>query len=376
MPVQDILNSIIDIRRELHCHPELSFKEYATTQFIEKTLQQWGIEFHRFNHLETGGYCKIGKGETVAFRADIDALPIEENPDHTFRSNNPGIMHACGHDFHTAIGLGLAKYFATEKKTPDKRLLIIFQPGEEAAPGGAELVIKEKFWREVSRILSVHVMPGIPVGKFIVNKSAVQASSTSIYIELYGPGGHTSKPSETADLINIGASFITQLQSQIRQRIHPQETVVLVFASIHGGNSHNIIPQKLELRGTLRTLNNSVLDEAVAYMQQFAKSYANLYGIRIDLQFPTNCPATVNDAGLYQNFIDFMNKEGQSDRLILDHPPSMGADDFAFYAREVPGLYLIAGGGGSGILHSSNLLLDEALLLPVLETISGFISYM
>ncbi len=374
MTVKDILPQLVTIRRRLHAQPELSFKEFKTTQLIEKTLSDWGIKFHRFKNLETGGYCIIGRGKTIAYRADIDALPIKENPNHRIISSHPAIMHACGHDFHTAIGLGLAKYFSTEAKRLDKRVMIIFQPGEEAAPGGAEKVLTEDIWNNVEAILAVHVAPDLSVGKFVLMNGAVQASSTSIYIKITGPGGHTSKPSETVDLINVSGLFVTQLQNYLRQKINPQETIVLVFGSISGGSTHNIIPQNIQLRGTLRTLDNSVLNGAISLIRLFSSHFEKMYNIRIEVHFPTNCPATVNDSLLFQNFTKFMSVSGKENNLVTDRLPSMGADDFAFYAEKIAGLYLIAGGAGKGTLHSGDIELNEALLEPVLETLCGFIT--
>ena len=374
MKVENFLPQLTTIRRQLHTYPELSFKEFETTRLIEEALENWGVQFHRFENLDTGGYCTIGSGRTIAYRADIDALPIEENPDHKIVSRYPGIMHACGHDFHTAIGLGLARYFSSEAEHLDKKLMIIFQPGEEAAPGGAEKVLEEEIWNETEAILAVHVTPDLAAGNFILLNGAVQASSTSVYIEINGAGGHTSKPSETVDLINVGGLFVTQLQNYLRQKINPQETVVLVFGSIHGGSTHNIIPQKIQLRGTLRTLNNSVLNDAISLMRMFSSDFEKIYNIQIELKFPTNCPATINDPLLFRKFMDFMKALGKGDNLITDRLPSMGADDFAFYTQKIPGLYLIAGGAGKGTLHSGDLELDEALLEPVLENLAGFIS--
>ncbi|HID40177.1 MAG TPA: amidohydrolase [Calditrichaeota bacterium] len=374
MNINNFLPQVATIRRQLHSYPELSFKEYKTTQLIEETLKNWGVEFHRFKNLDTGGYCTIGRGRTIAFRADIDALPIEENQNHKTISCHPGIMHACGHDFHTAIGLGLAKYFSSKAEQLHKRLMVVFQPGEEAAPGGAEKVLEEKIWNETEAILAVHVTPDLAVGKFILLNGAVQASSTSIYVEISGPGGHTSKPSESVDLINVSALFVTQLQNYLHQKTDPQETVVLVFGSIHGGSTHNIIPQKIQLRGTLRTLNNSVLNDTISSMRLFSSDFEKIYNIKIKLQFPTNCPATINDPLLFKKFADFIKDVGKDDNLITDRMPSMGADDFAFYTQKFPGLYLIAGGAGKGTLHSGDLELNEALLEPVLENLVGFIS--
>lgn len=369
-----ILQEIIEIRRELHRKPELSFNEFNTTNLIEEKINSWGLKFNRYQNLKTGGFCDLGKGEIIAFRSDIDALPITEDSSHKICSEINGVMHACGHDFHTAIGLGLIKYFSENKNELKNKLRVIFQPAEEAAPGGAEFVVKENILENVKSIIAIHVDPMMEVGKFNVVEGPVQASSTSIHIEFFGPGGHTSKPSETVDLINTAAFYITQIQSLIQQNIDSRETAAFAFGTILGGSTHNIIPQQILLKGTLRTHNNNVLNNCIYLMKSFTEKYADLYKIRIEINFPTNCPAAINDSALSKKFIEFMKISGNDDKLVLDAKPSMGADDFAFYGLHVPSLYLQVGAKGNGTLHSKELILNENLLQPSLETMIGFIS--
>jgi len=372
--IKTILPEIIDIRKELHSNPEVSFSEFQTTNLIEETIKSWGLHFNRFKNIVTGGFCDIGEGEIIVFRSDIDALPIDEDETHEIISNNKGVMHACGHDYHTAIGLGLLKYFIQNKHSLKKKLRVIFQPAEEAAPGGAELVVKENVLKNVKAAISVHVDPTLEVGKFLINAGPVQASSTSIYIEFKGPGGHTSKPSETVDLINVSAFYITQIQTYLQQNIDSRETLAFAFGMISGGSTHNVIPQKIILGGTLRTHNNHVLQKCFDLMNSFTQKFSQFYGIKIDLKFPTNCPATINASELTQKFIEYMTNSGNKDNLILNAKPSMGADDFAFYGLQVPSLYLQVGAKGSGTLHSKDLILNEDLLKPALETLAEYIA--
>lgn len=370
--LEELTNEIIEIRRILHTYPELSFKEINTTKFIEEKIKSWGLKFHRFNTLETGGYCDIGEGEAIAFRSDIDALPIIESPSHKIISKNNGIMHACGHDFHTAIGLGLLKYFSENNNKLKSKLRVIFQPAEESAPGGAELVVKENVLENVKGIFAIHVDPMLEVGKFNIVEGPVQASSTSIHIVFNGPGGHTSKPSETVDLINVAAFYITQIQSYIQQNIDSRETVAFAFGQILGGSTHNIIPQQVLLKGTLRTHNNEVLNKCLELMKYFTNSFAQLYKIKIDLNFPTNCPTTINNSVLTKKFIDYMKASDNTDKLVIDSKPSMGADDFAFYGLTVPSLYLQVGAAGSGTLHSKDLIINEEMIKPTLDILIRF----
>ncbi len=371
-----IWQELLDIRQHLHEFPELSWQEFETTRFIEETLKTWGLELKHFENIDTGGYCDLGSGPVIAFRSDIDALPVQENSEHRVLSQYPGVMHACGHDYHTSIGLGLLKYFSENRAQLKGTLRLIFQPAEEAAPGGAEKVILEKIWDEVKYVLTTHVDPTVPPGKILMRKGAVQASSTSISIEITGRGGHTSRPFLTDDLIPISSQYIVQLTAFIKQITNVQETLALAFGSVHGGSRHNIIPEKIHLRGTLRTLNNEILEQTLNSIRKFSKDFARLYGIHINLLFPTNCPATINDPLLYDEFRHFMKMAGLEANLLTHEKPSMGADDFAFFSQKVPGLYLSAGGKGSGVLHSGDLVLDDKLLQPTVEILAGFISFL
>lgn len=367
--------NLYEIWKELHRYPELSFKEYKTTKYIKQILNSRGVMFHRFKGLDTGGYCDIGSGEEIiAFRADIDALPVEENADHKNKSLHPGIMHACGHDYHTTIGIGLALYFAENpEKLNGKKLRVFFQPGEEAAPGGAEKVIKEGSWKNIKLVLGVHVTPNRLPGTFFLFDGPVQASSTSLKISINGPGGHTSKPEETIDLIRIAGNYINRLQQHLQKETAPNEKLVFAFGSIQGGSTHNIIPQTVQLRGSFRTLSNEVLTQTIKRINDFSASFDKNQQTKTVIEFPTNCPATINNSAISKQFASFMEKSGRLKDLVQTKTPSMGADDFAFYAREVPGLYLIVGGGGKGTLHSGDLELSDALIEPAVNCLSDFI---
>jgi len=372
--LRGIIPDLVKIRREFHKYPELAFEEHKTTSYIKELTESWGLKLNEFQNLKTGGYCDVGEGDIIAFRSDIDALAIEENKDHQVCSNLPGLMHACGHDFHTTIGLGLLKYFKENEDSLKGRLRVIFQPGEEAAPGGAETVVKEDIWDNVKAILTTHVFPRLEVGKVILMDGPVQASSTSLFVEIKGKGGHTSKPHETADLINITGHYIVQVQDYIKQKTDSLETLVMVFGYVNGGNAHNVIPQTIQLRGTLRTLDNGVLKQSIELLKEFTSTFGKLYDVKINLVFPTSCPATINDDKLNLAFKECMNRAGRLDDVLMPKRPSMGADDFAFYLDKVPGLYLGVGAGGSGVLHSGDLELDENLIEPAVYFMAEYIT--
>jgi len=371
--IQSILPELIDIRRKIHQNPELSWQEFKTTELIKTVLEGWGLNFQPFKTLKTGGYCDVGEGKTLVYRSDIDALPVMEDLDHAIRSQNKYIMHACGHDFHTAIGLGLLRYFQLSPVKNVFKLRVVFQPAEEAYPTGADSVIKEDILENVKTILAAHVHCEIPIGKIGFSRGASNASSTSVQITFKGPGGHTSRPQETIDLIPITATFIYQIQKFLKEHINQNEIFVLAFGEIHGGNAHNVIPQVVTLKGTLRTFSPQTSERISELIRNLACQFENEKKCKITVEFPTNCPPVINNLKLCDQMIEFMRKNSTLDQLIILPKPSMGADDFSYYLTKAPGLYFYIGGGGKGKLHSGELELDESLLEVALNYLTGFI---
>jgi len=371
--IQSILPELIDIRRKLHQNPELSWQEYKTTAFIRSVLEGWGLNFQPFMEIKTGGYCDVGEGETIVFRSDIDALPVTEDSDHVIISQNEGIMHACGHDYHTAIGLGLLRYFQLLPVKYSNKLRVIFQPAEESYPTGAAKVMEDDIWNDVKMFLTTHVHCTIPLGKIGLIRGPANASSTSVQITFKGPGGHTSRPQETVDLIPVAVAFIYQIQNFLKKQINPEEVFVLAFGEIHGGNAHNVIPQIVVLRGTLRTFSTQTSERIMGLIHQLAEKSEIDNKCEITVEFPTNCPSVINDLDLCNQMIKFMLNNSNSDQLVLLPKPSMGADDFSYYLSKAPGLYLNVGGGGKGTLHSGELEFSESLLEVALTYLTGFI---
>jgi len=370
----EIINEITLIRQQLHREPELSYKEFKTTKLIKNTLENWGIDFHSFKNMATGGFAEVGHGKTLLYRSDIDALPIIENKTHENCSIIEGVMHACGHDFHTVIGMGLLRYF---QLFPDKlqgKLRVIFQPAEEASPTGAAEVIKEEIWDDAVAILGTHVIQEDVVGKFLLTKEASNGSNTTVEICLKGPGGHTSRPDQSVDLILTSCEYVTQIHSFIKNKIDPRETVSFAFGKIAGGHVQNAIPQSMELGGTLRTHSNEILQKSKELILKFSKNFARIHDMVIDVNFPTTCPVAVNDSKLVEIFIDYFHKNDRQDLIILPKP-SMGADDFSFYLDKVPGLYVRVGAAGKGVGHTGDFEANEKLIEPAIKHLTGFIEY-
>jgi len=375
-PIEQIVSEIIPVRRQLHEIPELGYQEFQTTARIAEYLKENGLVFHRFNNIKTGGYCDVGKGDIIAFRSDIDALPIDEDKNHSVRSQRAGVMHACGHDYHIVFGLALLKYFANHEERLKYRLRVIFQPAEESVPGGAVDVLKEDIWEDVKVILTAHVNGDLAPGKIALCENTASASSATIELSFVGPGGHTSRPHETVDLISVTAMFITQINNYLHEHVDPRNPFVLVFGEIKGGSAHNIIPQDVKLRGTLRTFDNSVNLLIISLLQRYCNAFAELYGFKVNLNIPSICPVVRNDRALFNHFREFVNKNSTIDALIENEKPSMGADDFAYFLEKAPGLYFRIGAGSKGSAHSSSFLADEDLLLPGCKYLIDFIRYL
>lgn len=373
-----LLKEIIDARRWLHENPELSYKEIATTDFIRKKVRTWNLELKPFASLKTGGYVDVGVGEkpVIGFRADIDALPIEENAGHTIKSKNSGVMHACGHDFHIAFGLGLAKYFSQHPDELNGRLRILFQPAEETIPDGASHIHKEPLFENMTGIFAVHVDNRFKNGQVAIKQGTACASSTLIKLKFIGPGGHTSRPHETVDLIRVTSLYISQLNGYLKSIIDSRDDFTLVFGSIHGGQYHNIIPAEIALTGTLRNFDNEVLKVLLEGIREFSQNFAQLYKLQIDVDIAHSTPAIINDEKMYSDLVHFCREKGYDSHLIEMRKPSMGTDDFAHYLKVLPGLYFQVGGEGFGSSHSGDFQLTEDLIEPALGFLIDYIRYL
>jgi amidohydrolase len=373
---RQIVSELIPLRRRFHEIPELGYQEFETTALIAQYLYQNGMILQPFNNLKTGGFCDVGSGDIIAFRSDIDALPITEDQEHQVRSQKPGVMHACGHDFHIAIGLALLRYFKLHEERLNFRLRVIFQPAEESVPGGATDVVKENIWQNVKVLLTAHVLSDFTPGKIVLSEKTANASSTSAELTFYGPGGHTSRPDETVDLISVVAAFITQVNNYLHEHVDPRNPFVLVFGEIKGGSAHNIIPREASLRGTIRTFDNTVNKQIVSLLQQYCNDYSNTYKIKIKLNFPSTCPAVINDSRLMDIYRNFIASNDSTGNFLVVDKPAMGADDFSYYLEKAPGLYFRIGAGASGSGHCGAFIADENLLIPGSEGLIRFIEYL
>ena len=352
MSAQNLLDSarshsdwIVDIRRQLHRHPELMYEEVRTSQLVCDTLTELGIPFER-GIAETGVVATLGTGESpcVALRADMDALPIQEQADVSFRSEVNGKMHACGHDCHTAMLLGAAKLLSERQSELHGTVKLLFQPAEEGGAGGMKMrnagVLDAP---HVERIFGLHVWPPLPTGTIGSRPGTFLAAAGEIDITIRGDGGHAAKPHLCIDPVVTSAKVITELQSIISRELDPLDSGVISITTIHGGEAYNVIPPEVQLRGTIRALTM----DRFRWLQERAKTVithiAAANGCEADVTFPGNdYPPTVNDAAVWDSVQNFAGEMLGRD-AVQEVPATMGGEDFAFYTEEVPGCFVALG---------------------------------
>ena len=363
---------IIEIRRELHQYPELSFKEFETSKRIEKVLKKYKIPYK-------SGYAKTGivvtiKGKdpsskTIALRADIDALPIQETNTVKYKSKNEGIMHACGHDVHTASLLGCIRILHELRSEFSGTVRCIFQPGEELLPGGASLLIKEGVLKnpQPKTIIGQHVHPPLRAGKVGFRPGMYMASADEIYVTVTGKGGHAALPEKVVDPILIASNLIVSLQQIVSRKAPPSIPTVLSFGKINSqGGATNIIPDVVKLEGTFRTFDEKWRKRAHKLMKKLAEQMAKSMGGTCDFNIANGYPHLLNDADLTQQLkersIEYLGKAN-----VVDLPARMTSEDFAFYSHIIPATFYRLGTGNSdkkitSPVHTSTFNIDESAL--------------
>lgn len=368
-----IHDDIINIRRHLHAHPELSFAEYETGKFIAGKLQAWGIP-HQYPFSGTGVVALIeggkGPGPVIALRADIDALPIEEKNEVSYCSRNSGVMHACGHDVHSSSLLGTAKMLWDLRKEFAGTIKLIFQPGEEQAPGGASIMIKDGVLKNPApaHIFGQHVHPPLEVGKIGIRPGLYMASADELYLTVNGRGGHGALPQNTVDPIVITAQIITALQTLVSREGDPILPSVLTFGHIAStGGATNIIPNEVKLKGTFRTMDEQWRAHALRRIQEMADGIAKAMGGSAKLELIHGYPFLHNNEPLTARVAEYA-REYLGPENVVDLPIRMTSEDFAYYSQEIPACFYRLGTGNParGItspVHTNTFDVDEDCLL-------------
>ena len=369
--------SIAQIRKDIHAHPELCFEEVRTADLVAAKLTEWGIPIHR--GLGTTGVVGIvhGKdggasGHAVGLRADIDALPMQESNTFEHASRHAGKMHACGHDGHTAMLLAAAKHFSKFRDF-DGTVYLIFQPAEEGG-GGAREMIKDGLFEKfpMQAVFGMHNWPGMAAGNMAVSPGPVMASSNDFKITITGKGGHGAMPHMGNDPVPIACQIVTAFQTIITRNKKPLDTGVISVTMIHGGEANNVIPDRVELQGTVRTFRTEVLDLIEARMRQVAEGCCAMNNAQCDFYFNRNYPATVNSVPeaefARQVMIDIIGAD-----KVKAQEPTMGAEDFSFMLEAKPGAYCfiangegdhraIGHGGGPCTLHNPSYDFNDDLI--------------
>ncbi len=338
--------SLVSIRRDLHAHPELCFKEVRTAQTVANLLTQWGIEIHQ--GLGTTGVVGVIKSGTskraIGLRADMDALPLQEGNTFAHASRHPGHMHACGHDGHTAMLLAAAQHLAQHRNF-DGTVYLLFQPAEEGGGGAREMIKDGLFERfPMQAVFGMHNWPGLEVGQFALSPGAVMASSNEFRITIKGKGSHAALPHNGIDPVLIAAQLVQAFQGIITRNKKPVDAGVISVTMIHAGQATNVIPDSCELRGTVRTFSTAVLDMIEARMRKLSEHLCAAHEAQCEFHFNRNYPPTINHTSETHFVQEVIRDMFGADRLQAQEP-TMGAEDFSFMLQEVPGAYFFIGNG-------------------------------
>jgi hippurate hydrolase len=368
---------IVALRRDIHAHPELNYEEVRTAALVARQLASWGVEVHRdiavtgvvgLVHGRDGGSC----GRAVGLRADMDALPMQEHNHFTHASTQPGKMHACGHDGHTAMLLAAARHLAATRRF-DGTVVLIFQPAEEGG-GGAQRMVDEGLFQRfpVEAVFGMHNWPGYPAGSLAVSPGPVMASASFFRAVVHGVGGHAAAPHRGVDPVLLGCQVVTAWQSIVSRNVRPIDTAVLSVTMLHAGEATNVIPERCEIQGTVRTFHDEVLDLVERRMGQIAEHTCAAAGARCEFEFQRRAPAVVN----HRHEAEFARRVMAGivgEAMALPQEPAMASEDFAFMLQAKAGAYCFigngdgdhrAGGHGAGpcMLHNPSYDFNDALI--------------
>lgn len=367
----EIARDVVVMRRHIHAHPELSYQEFNTARYVVAQLKTFGINPEE--GVATTGVVAEIKGnnpgkKTVALRADMDALPITEANEVPYKSKNPGVMHACGHDVHTASLLGTARILHELRNYFDGTIRLIFQPGEEKNPGGASYMIKEGVLKNPVpfSIVGQHVFPLLPVGKIGFREGMYMASSDELYLKVIGKGGHGAAPELAIDPIVIASHIILALQQVISRNASPKQPTVLTFGRIIGEGATNIIPNEVTIAGTFRAMNETWRKEGLTRIKKMAEQIAESMGGKCEIEISQGYPCLQNDASvtrrILQAAIDYVGKEN-----VVEIDVTLGSEDFAYYSQVIPASFYRLGTrneekGITSYVHTPTFDIDEDAL--------------
>lgn len=366
---------LIKIRRDLHRIPELGFKEFKTHEYLLNYLKQLPGERLVIRTWKTGIFVKIsGKNpkKTIGYRADIDGLPITEATGLDFQSLHEGRMHACGHDFHMTIALGLITYFI--ENPIEDNLLFIFQPAEEG-PGGAEPMLQTEIMHEwkPDMIIALHIAPEYPVGTIATREGLLFANTSELFIDLEGKGGHAAYPHNTNDMIVAACALVTQLQSIVARNIDPLDSAVVTVGKITGGTVQNIIAETARIEGTIRTLSVESMAKVKERIEALVKGIEVGYQCKTAIDYGAMYHQVYNNEELTKEFIDFANKKENVNLIVCRE--AMTGEDFGYMLKDIPGFMFWLGVNSGYGLHHAKLNPDEKAIGTAIDVLSSYIEY-
>ena len=354
---------LVDLRRDLHQHPELSWSELRTCEVVGKRVEQAGWRISRYSR--TGFAADLGSGEPlVALRADLDALPVQDQTEDPWRSEVAGVAHACGHDVHTTalVGAALALAEVEARGLLPGRVRLLFQPAEEVMPGGALHLMEEGALEDVERVFAVHCDPGVDVGQVGLRLGPLTSAADRVEVRLSGTGGHTSRPHLTGDLTFALAKVTTELPAVLSRRMDPRAGVSVVWGSIHAGSAPNVIPGTGVVTGTVRILDAVAWADCESVVREVVDDLVHPYGVTAEIDYQRGVPPVVNEPVSHRLLSESVRAVlGESGPVVA--PQSLGGEDFGWYLDRVPGAMMRLGtrtpGGPSYDLHQGNLRIDE-----------------
>jgi hippurate hydrolase len=365
--VADLADDIAAWRRDLHAHPELQYDVHRTAASVADKLKSFGCDDVVTGIGRSGvvGVIRGRKGpsnKVIGLRADMDALPIEEATGLPYKSTAPGKMHACGHDGHTAMLLGAARYLA-ETRNFAGNAVVIFQPAEEGGAGGKAMVddgLMDKF--DIGEVYGMHNFPGLPVGQFALRPGSIMAAADHLSIDIEGKGGHAARPHLAVDTVLVGAQIINAIQSIVSRNADPLEAAVVSICMFHAGNTDNVIPQTAQLRGTARSLSPEVRDLLEQRLGEVVETTARVYGAKATLKYRRGYPVLQNHPAQTDFAARVAGDIAGADKVDTAMVPVMGAEDFSFMLNARPGAFIFIGNGDSAGLHHPKYDFNDAVI--------------
>jgi hippurate hydrolase len=363
----DFHADIVAWRHDLHEHPELLYEVHRTAATVAEKLRAFGVDEVTTGVGRTGvvGVIrgrKMGSGKVIALRADMDALPIAEKTGKPYSSTVPGMMHACGHDGHTAMLLGAARYLA-ETRNFDGTAIVIFQPAEEGG-GGGKAMIKDGLMERwpIQEVYGMHNLPGLAVGRFGMRAGPIMASTDEFTITISGRDGHAARPHTAIDPIVVGAGLVNALQTIVSRNVDPLDAAVVSVTRFHAGNAYNVIPETAEVAGTVRCLRADVRDLAERRIGEISKAIAAAHGASVSVFYDRNYPITVNDANAVAFAAGIAGQVAGASNVATDSPPLLAGEDFAYMLEKRRGAYIFIGNGDSAGLHNASYDFNDEII--------------